>query len=83
MLSRAVLALCSLDLPAQSIVLNMKQFNGRFACNCCEHEGVPRPSSHLHRNWPYQPDIAPRTHKSFIENAKKSVLSHSSVSLQT
>ena len=39
-LSHAVLVLCSLDLPAQSIVLNLKQLNGRFACNFCEHEGV-------------------------------------------
>ena len=48
------------------IVLNMKQFNGRLACNFFEHEGVSRPSSHLHHNWSYQPDITPRTHKSFI-----------------
>ena len=40
MLSHAVLVLCSVDLPVQSIVLNMKQFHGRFACNFCEHEGV-------------------------------------------
>ena len=66
MLSRAVLVLCSLDLSAKSIVLNMKQFKCRFACNFCEHEGVSWPSSYLHRNWPYQPDITPRTHKSFM-----------------
>lgn len=48
MICRAALLLISVDLPAQSKVLNMKQYNGSYACNHCEDEGVPRPSSHLH-----------------------------------
>ena len=67
---RATLLLISVDLPAQSKMLNMKQYNGSYACNHCEDEGVPRPSSHLHRNWPYSPTSIIRTHSSMIENAK-------------
>lgn len=47
------LLLCSVDLPAQSKLLNMKQYNGKHGCHICEGEGVTRATSHLHRNWPY------------------------------
>lgn len=33
---RATLLLISVDLPAQSKMLNMKQYNGSYACNHCE-----------------------------------------------
>ena len=44
--SKARLLLSSFDLPARASVLNMKLFNGKFACAYCEDEGVPRASSH-------------------------------------
>ena len=80
--AHAMLILSCVDLPAQALLLNMKQFNGAFACNVCEQEGEVRPTSHLHRNWPYQPHVALRTHESFLSAAKK-ILTHTPVSFYT
>ena len=60
------------DLPAQALMLNMKQFNGRWGCNWREDEGVPCATSHLHRNWPYKPSVVLRTHQSMLKNAHDS-----------
>ncbi len=75
--------MCSVDLPAKAIVLNMKQFNGRYACIHCEDEGVPRPSSHLHRNWPYSSNSTPRTHASILANAQEALDKGEAVSQST
>ena len=60
------------DLPAQALMLNMKQFNERWGCNWCKDEGVPCATSHLHRNWPYKPSVVLRTHQSMLNNAHDS-----------
>ena len=39
------LLMCSVDLPARALVLNMKQFNGRYGCCYCEDKGVLRSTS--------------------------------------
>ena len=52
--------------------MNMNQYNGKYACAHCEHEGVPR-TVHLHRDWPYQENLQSRTHFSMIDLAKKAV----------
>ena len=36
---RAKLLFVIADLPAKASVLNCNQFNGRFGCSTCEHEG--------------------------------------------
>ena len=41
------------DLPAKALLMNMNQYNGKYPCAHCEHEGVPR-ALHLLRDWPYQ-----------------------------
>jgi hypothetical protein len=69
----AILLMCSVDLIARCNILNMKQFNGKFACTYCEDEGTGRATSHLHRNWLYQRCSVPRTHDTIILNAKKAL----------
>ena len=65
---RAMLLLCTIDLPAQGQLLNMKYFNGKHACAHCEEEGVPRPSCPRVRNWPYRGETALRTRSSIISS---------------
>ena len=67
-IAKAMLLMCTLDLPAKAIVMNMKQFNGQHGCTYCEDEGVPRRSRHLHRNWPYNTNSITRTHNGMLQN---------------
>lgn len=80
--AHARLLLCTVDLPAKAIILNMKQFNGMHGCSYCEDEGTPRASNHLHRNWLYSTTSTQRTHSSIMRNAKKAVRRNSPVSKQ-
>lgn len=73
--SKAMLLMCSVDLHARASVMNMKLFNGKYACAYCEDEGMPRPTSHLHRNWPYTSNSTPRTHQSILRNARDALRS--------
>ncbi len=70
---RGTLLISSADLPAKAPLVNMKQYNGAYGCNFCEDEGVPRASSHLHRNWPHMEHSTLHTHASMVENAKKAL----------
>lgn len=47
--ARAILLMCSVDLPARAILLNMKQWNGVQGCLYCESTGTVLPGDHLHR----------------------------------
>ena len=47
--ARAIPLLCSVDLPARAILLNMKQWNGVQGCLYCESTGTVLPGDHLHR----------------------------------
>ena len=76
---KARLLMCSADLPARASVLNMKKFNGAYACAFCEDEGEPRASSHLHRNWPYTVSCVPRTHRSVISNGRDALRTNGAV----
>lgn len=71
--AKARLLMCTLDLPAKAIVLNMKQYNGQHGCTYCEDEGVARASTHLHRNWPYSTSSSARTHEGIVQNAREAV----------
>ncbi len=78
--ARAVLLACAFDLPARVIVLDMKQFNGKYACVYCEDEGETPPGDHLHRFWPHNAaDSRKRTHKSLLQNATEATLQHDTV----
>ena len=80
MVSKARLLMCAVDLPARASVLNMKQFNGKWGCLYCEDEGVPRPTCHLVRNWPYSTTSTPRTHGSIMRNARSALSENDAVS---
>ncbi len=69
----AMLLMCSVDLPACAAILNMKQYNGKYACCYCYDEGRPRPSSHLQRDWPVTDDNELRTTGSLTRNAKDAI----------
>lgn len=76
----AVLLLCSIDLPAQAKLLNMKFFNGKHACAHCEEEGVPRPSCARVRNWPYRGEPCLRTRSRILSHAQEAITQHTAVS---
>ena len=81
--ARAKLLMFVADLPARALVLNMKQYNGKFGCAHCEDEGQTRATSHLHRNWPFSAVSVPRTHDGIIKNAKDALESREPVSLSS
>ena len=77
---RAILLLCSTDLPAQAQLLNMKYFNGKYACAHCEDEGVPRQACPRVRDWPFRGEAILRTHSSILCNARDAITQHNAVS---
>lgn len=77
---KAHLILCSVDLPAQAIMMNMKQFNGAFGCGLCEQEGNARPECPGQCNWPIMSGVPRRTHESLLENAREATSANSPVS---
>ena len=81
MSAKVIVLNTSVDLPARAIVTNMKQFNGRHGCLCCEDEGTTIGSDHLHRYWPYQTNALPRTHSSLLHDAHIATTSGSCVCL--
>ena len=53
-LSKCMLLLCSVDLPARALVCNMKQFSGEYGCCTCLDKGDNTTTgSPPHRIWPY------------------------------
>ena len=67
---RCILLLSAVDLPARSLLLNMKQFNGKHGCCYCNREGEVRPGCPLHRFCP--PSVGTlQTYASMIQNAKE------------
>ena len=71
MKARAMLILCCVDLPAQALMLNMKSYNGKFACALCKDPGVPRASCHMHRNWPFTSNNVDRTSHTVRESYRQ------------
>jgi len=68
----AMLLQCSVDLPARALVLNSKQFNGKYGCLYCESTGETPPGDHLHRYWPPPSSgLTLRSHESVMQNATK------------
>ena len=79
--SRAMLLMCSVDLPARAMVLNMKQFNGKYSCCFCEDEGRPRPNLPQCRDWPFNTSSTTRTSISLRQNAQESIQKNDAVSV--
>jgi hypothetical protein len=82
-LVRVHLLAVTLDLPARAMVANAKQFNGKYGCSICLDEGAGRPNCPMHRYWPYQPESVLRTHQSWLEDARRAVVSKEAVSTHT
>ena len=76
---KAILLMCCADLPARCLLLNMKQYNGKWGCCYCESKGTTRQTSCMHRNWiPERCDL--RTCSSIKQNAIDAVTSGNPVS---
>ncbi|CAG2186711.1 unnamed protein product [Mytilus edulis] len=73
-LVRAKLMLVSVDLPARALVLNMKQFNGKYGCSICLDEGESPAGQPMLRFYPYKDTSTPRTHQSMLTDARKVVM---------
>ena len=74
MVARAILLICSVDLPARTMISNMKQWNGANECLYCEEEGSTIGTDHLQRYWPYKP-ATQRSHSSLLQNAQSAITS--------
>ena len=79
MIARLILLLCSFDLPARAIVLNMKQWNGKHDCLYCESPGTTLHGDHLHRYWPKDDNAIARSHTSLMCNADEATRTRTSV----
>jgi hypothetical protein len=68
------LVLCGTgDTPARSLMMNMVAFNGKYACQRCEQEGVPRQNCPGVRLFPCDPNqMVPRTIHKMNEYANNS-----------
>ena len=72
------------DLPAKSLILNIKQFNGFYGCPRCLHPGEtfklgPRSHTHVYPFQEHDPYGPPRTHEGMREDMKKTVETDKSV----
>lgn len=81
LLVKGKLLATTVDLPAKAMVANCKQFNGKFGCSVCLDEGAGRPNCPS-RYWPFNPVSIPRTHESWIADAKEAVASKSVVNIR-
>ncbi|XP_033725038.1 uncharacterized protein LOC117315017 [Pecten maximus] len=71
MVIRCHLLAVTLDLPARAMVMNMKQFNGKFGCCYCEDEGVNPANRPMLRYYPYTATSVPRLNEGMINDARK------------
>ena len=71
-ISRGMLLLTTVDLPAKAILCNMKQHSGAHACSTCEDLGDNTlGKTQLHRVWPFTASCKIRTPES-VANAFRS-----------
>ena len=68
---RCMLFVATADLPARAALMNMKQFNGKYACHLCKAEGTAYGQHNIHRCWPYYQNPEKRTHQDQIKFAKR------------
>ncbi|KAK3922756.1 UDP-N-acetylmuramoyl-L-alanyl-D-glutamate--2,6-diaminopimelate ligase [Frankliniella fusca] len=59
------------DLPARSLMLNMKESNGANSCQRCVEEGEPRVNFPGVRLFPYSAVMVPRTHENLKDCGKQ------------
>ena len=75
---KAMILLCTADLPAKAKVANSVQYNGYFGCNTCTIQG-----EYLEHNmsWSYDPSATIRSHLSILADAKQAIERSTSVKL--
>lgn len=72
--ARAMLHICTTDLPARAAVASMKQFNGEQACPTCLDSGDnTSTTSRMHRVWPFNDNMVLRTQNKVSSAFKKAV----------
>ena len=79
MTAGVILTLCSVDLPARAILMNMKQWNGMHGCLYCEDSGTTVDGDHLHRYWPQQESTVARSHLSLLGNGEAATRTRTTV----
>ena len=66
-ISRGMLLITTVDLPARAMLCNMKQFSGAHACSTCEDPGDNTlGKTPLHRVWPFTAACKIRTPESVV-----------------
>ena len=73
MTCRAMVLCVTVDLPAKTKLLNFTQFNGKFGCSACKHEGEQVAVGHgtTHAYPHSNPSAAPRNHAASYKDGKK------------
>lgn len=78
---RAMLLLCSVDLPARALVSNMKLFNGEYSCCTCKDKGDNTVGASAGvRYWPYRSSCILRTADGIEQDYKDAVKDETAVS---
>lgn len=73
--SKGMLLLFTADLPARAAVMNMKNFNGEYACSTCEDKGDnTRGNTPLHQVWPFT-DVCTTRNPRGVKDAFKTAVS--------
>jgi len=76
-LSKVLFLVCSCDSVARAPLQNIKQFNGKYGCSFCLHEGVTAAKGNGHtRVYPCTeepPEL--RTHESMVDHAEEAIIS--------
>lgn len=80
LLVKARLIAVATDLPARALVLNMKQFNGKYGCSICLDEGECPPGRPLLRFYPFRTAFSERTHQSMLTDANEACRTGTAVS---
>lgn len=63
------------DAPVRSLLTNFKQFNGKFGCGYCLHQGVrlEKGNGYMRAFPPVNPAPEPRNHKTTLKHATQAV----------
>lgn len=64
-----------MDPPARALVANMKQYNGKHACNFCLDEGKTSPAAAMHTYYPFQEESRRRSNSSIVQAAEEAASS--------
>lgn len=79
---RAIISVCTVDLPARALVCNMKAFNGAYSCVTCLDEGDNTiGASPMVRYWPYNASCQVRSTTDVIDAFTDATTTNTAVSI--